>query len=789
MNRAMFSGVAGLKAHQTKMDVIGNNIANVNTYGYKSQRAIFSDIYYQTVKSASGGTASRGGTNPSAVGYGSSLSAVQTQMTQSSMQNTGFGLDVAITGEGFLQVMDPDGNIFYTKAGLLDYDSNGYLVDINGNFVLGTTSADGTPSTQKIRLDNVSAVDPRTSSTTEAINGINYTISTSNPTKYGNVSLSIGSSSALPAGLKATATIATTGAITVVLNNSEQFNSMTELNKVINQAIREANNGVETAAGTFTITATENKFGVEASNGTFTGSGDAVKPSLTVGDPSTFFGGKLELGNFDPSNTITADAAFNFTTTVDAADSTMYDISATVEGVTYTGKVSKNAAAGSSVVLKNAAETGSITLNVKDTGLDTVLAAAVTTPQTATVNHGQFFLGGVKITGMSETFPSSGNMTFTVGAMSTDGTGFGLTVAVGGKNYTGTLTYNGTSTLTGPDGSTISLEVPDKATIKKNLCLADTATDTEIHTALDSSKGWHTYSAIAYQAAQTTPLTGAQITGTNFGTITGSITGMDDGVFGGGMTFMKTSSDFSGSGTVASSDFTAKYTADATNPYWTINLSVGGKDYTGQIYSTTTSNSVLLKSDDGDYIQVTNPGFAAMNEEYQTQHPGLTLDSTSSMTAMTGTETLTVTPSEKSREMGLSSVSFGLTGGTAGGAVTLDELTNIALGADGTVSVTHAEKGTIVVGKISLASFANPAGLQLNGTNYYSMSQNSGEPKLCDPGSDGTGSLKSSALEMSNVDLSSEFAEMITTQRGYQANARIITVSDTMLEELINLKR
>ena len=69
------------------------------------------------------------------------------------------------------------------------------------------------------------------------------------------------------------------------------------------------------------------------------------------------------------------------------------------------------------------------------------------------------------------------------------------------------------------------------------------------------------------------------------------------------------------------------------------------------------------------------------------------------------------------------------------------------------------------------------------------MSQNSGEPKLCDPGSDGTGSLKSSALEMSNVDLSSEFAEMITTQRGYQANARIITVSDTMLEELINLKR
>ena len=108
MNRAMFSGVAGMKSHQTKMDVIGNNIANVNTYGYKSQRAVFSDIYYQTLRGASGGTAGRGGTNPSMVGYGSSLLGVQSQMTQSSMQNTGFGMDVAIiAGEGYLQVQDP----------------------------------------------------------------------------------------------------------------------------------------------------------------------------------------------------------------------------------------------------------------------------------------------------------------------------------------------------------------------------------------------------------------------------------------------------------------------------------------------------------------------------------------------------------------------------------------------------------------------------------------------------------------------------------------------------------
>ena len=218
MNRAMFSGVAGMKSHQTKMDVIGNNIANVNTYGFKSQRAVFSDIYYQTLRSGSTGTANRGGVSPSTVGYGSTLAGTQTQMSQSSMQNTGFGLDVAITGEGFLQVMDADGNIFYTKAGMLDYDSNGYLTDINGNFVLGSATADGDPGSQKIRLTNVGAVPAQAASVTQSINGIEYTIKASNSDKAGNVSITMTSSEALPSGQDVVANISNTGAITLTFN-------------------------------------------------------------------------------------------------------------------------------------------------------------------------------------------------------------------------------------------------------------------------------------------------------------------------------------------------------------------------------------------------------------------------------------------------------------------------------------------------------------------------------------------------------------------------------------------
>ena len=155
MNRAMFSGVAGLKAHQTRMDIIGNNIANVNTYGFKAQHAVFSDVFYQTLRGASAGsagtaavgetpaTSATGGINPSSVGYGSKLVAVRSDMSSSSLQSTGNSLDVAITGEGFLTVRQGStGSTFYTKAGELGVDTAGNLVDVNGSLVCGLTAAD-----------------------------------------------------------------------------------------------------------------------------------------------------------------------------------------------------------------------------------------------------------------------------------------------------------------------------------------------------------------------------------------------------------------------------------------------------------------------------------------------------------------------------------------------------------------------------------------------------------------------------------------------------------------------
>ncbi|MBE6749137.1 MAG: flagellar hook-basal body complex protein [Ruminococcaceae bacterium] len=799
MNRALFSGVAGLKTHQTKMDVIGNNIANVNTYGYKSQRAVFSDLYYQALRSASAGTASQGGKNPSAVGYGSQLAGIQTQMSQSSMQTTGYGMDVAITGEGFLQVMDPSGNIFYTKAGMLDYDANGYLTDINGNFVLGTT-ATGTADTQKICLSNIGTVNPKKSTVTESINGIDYTITASNPNKFGNIAISISSSEGLPDGLPAKAVISSTGAISVELNAYHKFNSMNELNTAINDAITEANGGNQHAAGKFTLTATRNMFGTEATAGTFKGVAVANKSEITL--PADAFEGKLTVTKFDPEETtqIIADGSqITFTTAAVAnTNPAEYTITASVNGIDYIGKVT-----GTSIypVTLESAGGGSIEINTKlgQKFTQTDLDRAALQPVTGTVSAPEFFLGGAQISGVSEKFPSSSAMDFAISNLDATTHTFDLTVTIAGITYTSENPAVPGQEITlktdnEADGS-ITLSIPALTTMAENygLDINSAGFNAALNDLLNNSIDLHSYASVASKEAVTEPLTGAEIAGTDFSVTTGQMTGaVEDGFFGGGMLFMQTSTDFVGKGTVTPDKFTASYVegVDDGNSYWTVTLDIDGKEYTTTISEGTIASSLLLKGPEGDYIQVTNPGFEGMNDYFRSQqNPPRDPATGDSVQALNGNNTIEITPSVASREMGLSSKPFTLAGGTDGGVVTLDEINSIAIASDGTITVSHGELGNVVAGRISLASFANPAGLLLQGTNYFAATANSGEPNLCDPGSDGTGSLVTSALEMSNVDLSSEFADMITTQRGFQANSRIITVSDSMLEELINLKR
>lgn len=162
MLRSMFSGVSGLRLHQTRMDVIGNNIANVNTVAYKASRVTFQEIYSQTLRPASAPMpdGSRGGTNPFQVGLGIGISSMDVLHLNGSAQRTDRVLDLAIEGDGFFAVRDGAGQ-YYTRAGNFDIDRAGSIVTASGmkvlgwvyNHALGTLETSGQP--REINLSNL----------------------------------------------------------------------------------------------------------------------------------------------------------------------------------------------------------------------------------------------------------------------------------------------------------------------------------------------------------------------------------------------------------------------------------------------------------------------------------------------------------------------------------------------------------------------------------------------------------------------------------------------------------
>src|SRR4051794_12068949 len=126
MLRSLFSGISGLRAHQQMMDVTGNNIANVNTAGFKSSQATFQDALSQIIKAPTAPQGGAGGTNPAQIGLGVRLSAISTNYAQGAAQVTGRSTDLMIQGDGFFAVRQGNDTL-YTRNGSFSFDANGVL--------------------------------------------------------------------------------------------------------------------------------------------------------------------------------------------------------------------------------------------------------------------------------------------------------------------------------------------------------------------------------------------------------------------------------------------------------------------------------------------------------------------------------------------------------------------------------------------------------------------------------------------------------------------------------------
>ena len=157
--RSMYSGVSGLRVHQTKMDVISNNIANINTVGFKRASVSFKDSFSQTLSSATGANADRGGINPQQIGMGANVASIVNVMGQGAAQRTDYGSDLMIDGDGFFVVKDATGFAF-TRAGVFEVDAAGNLVDPNGYNVCGWKAVEDpdNPGQQKVIKDTVTPI-------------------------------------------------------------------------------------------------------------------------------------------------------------------------------------------------------------------------------------------------------------------------------------------------------------------------------------------------------------------------------------------------------------------------------------------------------------------------------------------------------------------------------------------------------------------------------------------------------------------------------------------------------
>jgi flagellar hook protein FlgE len=164
MMRSMFAGISGLRSHQTMMDVVGNNIANVNTAGFKSSVVTFQETLAQTIQGSGSPTANIGGTNPLQIGLGARIGSISGVFTQGASQVTGRSTDLAVQGDGFF-ILDTGGARTYTRAGNFNFDGAGNMVAAGGGRVVGwVAEPDGTIDYSRpvspIQLPLAQVIDP-----------------------------------------------------------------------------------------------------------------------------------------------------------------------------------------------------------------------------------------------------------------------------------------------------------------------------------------------------------------------------------------------------------------------------------------------------------------------------------------------------------------------------------------------------------------------------------------------------------------------------------------------------
>ena len=665
MIQAMYSGISGMNAFKSALDVIGNNVANVSTTAYKAGRANFKDMLSQVITSATAPSETRGGSNASQIGLGVVLGSVDINTGEGSMQSTGRPTDLGIDGNGFF-TLGGGSKIAYTRDGSFSLDAQYNLTASGSGMKVLGWSAD---------LDT-GAIDTSTPITAASgikipLGGLSVARSTSEIDVAGNLDASAaGPSQTTSVKLIHNLDSDLAPAATKLASLTGSFDAA-----AVDGTVHDVNFNVFDQTGlSHPVTVTFTKHGASQWDYAVTATG-ADAASLPANGSLTFTAGISDLANI-PMNLTWNGGADNITASIDTSALTEAGSTNAVASA-VDGKATGAPVAVSFNVYDSLGVSHQVTATFRKLPATDVWQYAITCPDAD-----------------PNTLPAASNITFVGGVPSVSAIPVALTLAT-------------------PNGSQSPLAFS-----------VDTSGLTELAQASTAAAGTQDGSA----PGEPVPV--------KFD-IYDSL-GINHKMQ---LNFMKTSDPATWNYQLICDDAT-----DASLP------APGRITFSSLGYSQLPSIplSLVWKTDNGS------------------DQPLVGSIDTSNVSQLNGATTV-----DLSYQNGLE----------------LGTLESYNIGRDGLISGVFTNGSTRYLGQLALAQFNNPAGLTKAGSNDWAESPNSGTAKIGAPGQGGLGMINSGYLEASNVDLATEFANMIVAQRGFQASSKIITTSDEVLQDLVALKR
>ncbi|WP_059430220.1 flagellar hook protein FlgE [Campylobacter hyointestinalis] len=810
MMRSLWAGVTGLQAHQIAMDVEGDNIANVNTVGFKYSRVSFADLFSQTAKVATAPQGELGGKNSMQIGLGTQVNAVTKIFKQGSVQTTDKNTDLAIQGDGFF-VVSPDGGKtnYYTRNGDFSRDSLGNFVDKNGYIVQGW-----------MRDDATGVIDP-----TSPIKNIQIQpgLSTpANPTSEISMKGNLNSGSSIGTQKSPVYSLdSKNGWIDLNGNNIKEDNEVHNENDVNdNQFYVDSNKQMKLEERGVDLGVLFNDsgegFNLREGQGMWVSYADA-KATLTPGGLAAG-GAAVQLhisinGIEIPATNVT----------------TLNDVVSKINSITDKTGVTASIINGNQIQLVNQNASGT-TDSMKNINITALNGNAITGLATNVITAYKYTYSTVAGTATHSYDDSMARVVHTTEdlrkAMQTDAREY--------VNYTGEVVGNNANDWTAPkvvapggnvppatgnahgNGSIQERNRNDGVEVTINEKGQFVIKNPEGDAPFGENDGHLTgtgNTSVTDNPDATTGANGVANTPTNGDTytndynITLAVTGFSDAAaninentkfadtfkaLAGGLStgdgnrtsagvYMATHSstieifDSLGSKHEIKIDFAKTGYSAENGTEWSMVIQVPEpakiNNLDGEPTNVLTGN--LRFKPDGSLLgfNPSNITFTANNGSAAEQSIELNFGKTADFNGMTSYDSKSSTDDIKQD---------GYTGGT---------LNELRVDESGTIIGAFTNGRSFGLAQVALAKFTNNEGLESNGGNVFVQTANSGDPVIGTAQTAGRGKVNASSLEMSNVDLSRSLTQLIIVQRGYQANSKTITTSDQMLNTLLQLKQ